>query len=73
MARDLDFYLKWVATIVIVFATITNAFDILPILNKVLFLIGCGLWGWVGWIWRQPSIWALNAFCGTVYIMGLLK
>lgn len=72
MARDLDFYLKWLATIVIVFATIANAFDIVP-LNKVLFLIGCGLWGWVGWIWRQPSIWALNVFCGAVYIMGLLK
>jgi hypothetical protein len=72
MARDLDFYLKWLATGIIILATIATAFDFVPI-NKVLLLIGCALWGWVGWIWRQPSIWALNLFCGIVYILGLLK
>lgn len=68
----LDFYLKWLATLAIVLATLANAFDVVP-LNKVLFLIGCGLWGWVGVLWRQPSLWGLNAFCGVVYIVGLLR
>lgn len=68
----LDFYLKWLATFVIVLATLANAFDVVP-LNKVLFLLGCGLWGWVGVLWRQPSLWSLNAFCGLVYIVGLLR
>jgi hypothetical protein len=68
----LDFYLKWLATFVIVLATLANAFDVVP-LNKVLFLIGCGLWAWVGILWRQPALWGLNVFCGVVYIVGLLK
>jgi hypothetical protein len=68
----LDFYLKWLATLVIVLATLANAFDIVP-LNKVLFLLGCGLWAWVGILWRQPSLWSLNVFCGLVYIVGLLR
>ena len=68
----LDFYLKWLATFVIVLATLANAFDVVP-LNKILFLLGCGLWAWVGILWRQPSLWSLNIFCGVVYIVGLLR
>jgi hypothetical protein len=68
----LDFYLKWLATFVIVLATLANAFDVVP-LNKILFLLGCGLWAWVGILWRQPSLWSLNVFCGVVYIVGLLR
>ena len=68
----LDFYLKWLATVVIVLATLANAFDIVP-LNKMLFLLGCGLWAWVGILWRQPALWGLNIFCGAVYIIGLLR
>jgi hypothetical protein len=68
----LDFYLKWLATFVIVLATLANAFDVVP-LNKILFLLGCGLWAWVGVLWRQPSLWGLNVFCGLVYIVGLLR
>jgi len=67
-----EFILKWLANIVIVLATITNAFDIIPA-NKVLFLLGCVLWAWVGFVWRQPSLWSLNIFCGLIYIIGLLK
>lgn len=68
----LDFYLKWLATFVIVLATLANAFDVVP-LNKILFLVGCGLWAWVGVLWRQPALWSLNVFCGIVYIVGLLR
>jgi hypothetical protein len=56
---------------VIVLATLANAFDIVPA-NKVLFLVGCVLWTWVGVIWRQPSLWILNLFCGIVYVVGLI-
>ena len=69
--KTLDFYVKWVATAVIVLATLANAFDIVP-LNKILFLLGCVLWAWVGVLWRQPSLWILNVFCGLLYIIGLI-
>ena len=69
--KTLDFYLKWAATSVIVLATLANAFDIVP-LNKILFLLGSVLWAWVGVLWRQPSLWILNVFCGLLYIIGLI-
>ena len=69
--KTLDFYVKWVATAVIVLATLANAFDIVP-LNKILFLLGSVLWAWVGVLWRQPSLWILNVFCGLLYIIGLI-
>jgi hypothetical protein len=62
--------LKWTAHAVVVAATVATAFDITPV-NKVLFLIGCSLWTWVGVIWRQPSLWTLNLFCGAIYVAGL--
>lgn len=68
----LDFLLKWTATAIIVVATMATAFDVVP-LNKVLFLVGSVLWGWVGVLWRQPSLWGLNAFCVIVYSVGLLR
>jgi len=67
-----EFILKWSAHLIIVAATIANAFDFLP-WNKVLFLLGCMLWTCVGIIWRQPSLWSLNIFCGIIYIMGFIK
>ena len=68
----LDWYLKWTAMAVIVLATLANAFDIVPA-NKILFLVGCVLWTWVGVLWRQPSLWILNLFCGIVYVVGLIR
>ena len=64
--------LKWVANIVIVVAAVATAFDIHP-WNKVLFLVGSLLWTVVGIMWRQPSLWTLNAFCAVLYIIGLSK
>jgi hypothetical protein len=68
---DHELVLKWAAHLVIVLATIATAFDFTPA-NKILFLIGCVLWAYVGWLWRQPSLWTLNLFCGLVYILGLM-
>ena len=64
--------LKWVANILIVVAAVVTAFDIHP-WNKVLFLVGSLLWTVVGIMWRQPSLWTLNAFCAILYIIGLSK
>lgn len=67
-----EFVLKWSGHIVVVLATIATAFDYNPA-NKILFLIGCSLWTLVGIMWRQPSLWTLNLFCGLVYITGLIR
>lgn len=66
-----EFYLKWIAHGVIVLATLATAFDISPA-NKVLFLLGSVLWAWIGIRWKQPSLWTLNVFCASMYVVGLL-
>lgn len=70
MTSRQEFFVKWAANVVVIAATVTTAFDITPA-NKVLFLVGCALWTWVGIAWRQPSLWTLNLFCGVIYIIGL--
>lgn len=72
MVIKLEPCLKWLAHVVVIAATLATAFDITPA-NKVLFLIGCTLWTWVGVLWRQPSLWTLNMFCGIIYIMGIWR
>jgi len=68
--KRLEPLLKWLAHGVIVAATLATAFDFTPA-NKVLFLMGCALWAWVGVIWRQPSLWSLNVFCSFIYLIGI--
>jgi hypothetical protein len=63
--------IKWLAHLVIIGATLATAFDVIP-LNKILFLLGCMLWMWVGILWKQPSIWTLNLFCGILYLIGMI-
>jgi hypothetical protein len=72
MAINTESLLKWTAHAVIIAATLTTAFDITPA-NKVLFVMGCVLWAWVGFIWRQPSLWSLNIFCCIVYLIGIFR
>jgi len=66
-----EFVLKWLAFAFIILATLLTSFDVNPA-NKYFFLTGTLLWTWVGLIWRQPSVWALNLFCVIVYILGLI-
>lgn len=72
MHKYLEFALKWSAHLVIVAATFANALDLAPY-NKLLFLLGCVLWAAVGFVWRQPSLWTLNLFCGAIYVIGMFK
>lgn len=68
----MESWLKWTAHAVVITATLATSFDITPA-NKVLFLLGCALWTGVGVVWRQPSLWTLNAFCGIIYLIGFLR
>jgi hypothetical protein len=71
LAQRYEVWIKWLAHAVVIAATVATAFDIVPA-NKVIFIVGCVLWTWVGLIWRQPSLWILNLFCGAVYVIGLM-
>jgi len=67
-----EWLLKWSANAVILVAAIATSFDFTP-LNKYLFLIGSLGWMLVGVIWKQPSLWTMNAVVSAIYIIGFFS
>jgi hypothetical protein len=67
-----EWILKWSANIVILFAAVATSFDFTP-LNKYLFLAGSLGWMLVGILWRQPSLWTMNAVVSAIYIIGFFS
>jgi hypothetical protein len=64
-----DQILGWVSMILLILATGCTAFDVVPA-NKIFYFIGSITWAWVGFLWRQPSLWALNSILTVIYIVG---
>jgi hypothetical protein len=60
----------WVAMVLVIVATIFNSFGLD---SRLLFLLACLMWSYVGIIWKQPSLWILNLFCSAIYAIGFLK
>jgi len=68
--NKLEFCVKWGATLLALVTVYLTSHDITPI-NKYFGLITAILWGWLGVIWKQPSMWLLNMIMSVLYIKGL--
>ena len=62
---------KWSSTIMALGCATMSSFDIYPINVWLGFLAGVG-WSWVGWIWREWSLVAINFGLTLIYGMGVL-
>jgi hypothetical protein len=65
-------YLKWVATLAIVSATVFRAlgshgFDL------VLSLLGSLLWAFIAFTWRERALLLLNVFSAVVLLYGVFN
>ena len=71
----LDWYVKWIATVVIVFAMSSRATGIEEIMLFDLWgsLIGASLWWWVSFIWRDRALMVVNGLAGFIMCIGLLN
>lgn len=71
----LDWYVKWIATAVIVFAMSSRATGIpaLHIVDLWGSLVGACLWWWVSFIWRDRALMVVNGLAGIIIMIGLLN
>jgi|TARA_R110001632_G_scaffold89866_2_gene193456 energy-coupling factor transporter transmembrane protein EcfT len=71
-AHGLSWYLKWLASIVLVHAMAFTALDMYPY-NMYLQFVGVLGWFFVGMLWHDRALIVLNAI-GLVFLgMGIFK
>jgi hypothetical protein len=72
--QGLTWYIKWVATIVIIIAVMCRSVDEIPkIYDQVFSLIGTLLWLWVGLQWKDRALTVLNTVLVFVLAVGVLR
>lgn len=70
--KHIDFYIKWAATVFALITVYLTSHDFVPI-NKYFGLLTAFLWGWLGFLWRQPSMWILNIIMSILYLSGIFS
>jgi len=72
--QGLTWYIKWVATIVIIIAVMCRSVDEIPkIYDQVFSLLGTLLWLWVGLQWKDRALTVLNSVLVFVLAVGVLR
>ncbi len=66
-----SWYVKWIATIVILIGAVLNSLEIAPI-NFYFMLTGTGLWFIVGMLWFDRALITLNAVIFVIYFIGIV-
>jgi len=71
---DFDWYLKWVASIMILASlAMRSAGPEYRLYDLIFGTIGVALWTWVSVIWRDRALIMLNAVSGFLLISTLLR
>jgi len=66
----LDWYLKWVATAVLIAGTAVNSLGFYP-LGPIILALGGVLWLIVSLMWREPALIVTNAVMLATGLAGL--
>jgi hypothetical protein len=67
----LDFYLKWLATVVCIIGAIFTSLNYYP-LGPALLNLGALIWLVVAIMWREWSLIVINATMLLIYSIGLI-
>ena len=66
-----SWYLKWIATIIILLGAVLNSLEIAP-MNFYFMLTGTALWFIVGMLWFDRALITLNAVIYVIYFIGIV-
>jgi hypothetical protein len=66
----LDWYLKWIATAVLIAGTAVNSLGFYP-LGPIILAVGGVLWLIVSLMWREPALIVTNAVMLATGLAGL--
>lgn len=70
-SKGLSWYVKWVATIIVLVGAVFNSLEITPV-NFYFMLMGTALWFIVGMLWFDRALITLNAVIFGIYFIGLV-
>ena len=68
---DRSWYIKWIATIVIIIGAGLNSFDVQPY-SQAVMSVGAGLWLLVGILWYDRALIAVNSAIMAIYLAGVI-
>ena len=69
-----DWYIKWIASIIVLFAVAIRSSGVseLQIWDMFLSWIGAAMWAVVGFMWKDRAILLLNGVLGLMLFSGLI-
>lgn len=68
-----DWYVKWVASIIMLTAMAFRSAGTHPEIDIVLSFVGCALWLWVSLVWKDRALIILNAAAMFLLAGGVIK
>ena len=71
MTKDLNWYLKWTATAVLIVGTAVNSAGYYP-LGPVILFFGGLIWLAVAIRWREPALIVTNAVMAVTAVLGFI-
>ena len=71
--KDVSWYIKWTASILILISIVIRAAGLSVLLDMYLGFVGMSLWAYVGYLWHDRSLILLNAVAASVLAIGILK
>tara|TARA_B100000085_G_scaffold226518_1_gene212222 strand:- start:126 stop:410 length:285 start_codon:yes stop_codon:yes gene_type:complete len=69
--HPLSWYVKWISSIILIFAMIATTNNLYPI-NMILQGLGVAGWLWVSIIWNDRALIVVNAVAVAIMINGLV-
>lgn len=70
--HTLDWYVKWIASLILLFGMLLTANNVYPI-NLIFHLIGLCGWFFVALVWNDRALIIINAVSISILMNGLLR
>lgn len=71
MKKDLNFYLKWLATVTLIVGTGVNSLGFYPA-GPIILIVGGLVWMIVSIRWKEPALIVTNAIMSLTAIVGVV-
>ena len=71
--QDLSWYVKWIASLILLCAFAFRSTQQFPFIDLCLSLVGVSGWLWVGLLWKDRALVLLNGIAVFILLSGLIS
>ena len=71
--QDLSWYVKWIASVILLCAFAFRSTQQFPFVDLCLSLVGVSGWLWVGLLWKDRALVLLNGIAVFILLSGLIN